>query len=359
MAAMDVIKNNPNANIYLIVPTERLRDVGWEDEFDKWEQKEIYDGVYRYCYVSCNKVKNQEIDLVILDEAHNITELRFEFFKNNNVKRVIALTATIPRDEEKRKMLNEVAPVCFEYPLEQGVKDGVVSPYKITVIQTSLDSNDRYVEAGNKKKRFFQTEEGYYKWLTKVIARMLYSKDKKQKEAAKFQILRRTRFIYNLKSKLKAAEILLEHIIPDYHRTLIFCGSIAQALELCDYRYYSKPNEKKNPKAYKAYKGEESLELFVNEKINRLSCVNRLNEGHNIPNLDSALIVQLNSNELDLIQRIGRIVRFREGHIADIYIIMCQDTQDEKWTFKALEKFDSNNIEFVTLKSLKWKLNIS
>ena len=76
-----------------------------------------------------------------------------------------------------------------------------------------------------------------------------------------------------------------------------------------------------------------------------------MNEGQNIPNLDNAVIVQLNSNELSTIQRIGRCIRYRPGHEATIYILSVVQTQDEKWVKKALENFDTNNIEYVSYKN--------
>ena len=42
--------------------------------------------VESYCYASGSKVKGNEYDLVIMDEAHRITELSYEFFKDNKIK---------------------------------------------------------------------------------------------------------------------------------------------------------------------------------------------------------------------------------------------------------------------------------
>jgi superfamily II DNA or RNA helicase len=64
-------------------------------------------------------------------------------------------------------------------------------------------------------------------------------------------------------------------------------------------------------------------------------------------NLDSALIVQLSSKQLDLVQRIGRVLRKRKDHKAKIMILCTIDTQDEKWAKKALEPFDKKKIEYV------------
>jgi superfamily II DNA or RNA helicase len=64
--------------------------------------------------------------------------------------------------------------------------------------------------------------------------------------------------------------------------------------------------------------------LFKSEKVNRLSCVKAINEGHNFPGIDSGVIVQINSKEKDLIQRLGRLLRFRPGHEGHLYIVVIK-----------------------------------
>jgi len=150
--------------------------------------------------------------------------------------------------------------------------------------------------------------------------------------------LTKIQVLYDLKSKTELAKYMLDNIINHNLRLLIFCGSIKQAETLCDYTYHSKTTD-------------EHLNMFVNKKINRLACVQALNEGHNIPKVDAALIVQLNSNDKDLIQRIGRVIRLRDGHKANIWILSTIDTQDEKWVDKALSNF--NNIVYINEKNIK------
>ena len=76
-------------------------------------------------------------------------------------------------------------------------------------------------------------------------------------------------------------------------------------------------------------------------------------EGHNFPGLDSGLIVQINSKEKDLVQRIGRLLRYRFGHEGHLYIIVAKGTQDEVWATNALINFDSSKIDCVEFKDLK------
>lgn len=326
------LKELKSKTIALIVPTVKLRDNNWKEEFEKWDAIKYYDKIKRYCYASIAKVIDEDFDLVICDEIHNITENNVVFFKNNKVKRVIGLTATVPEDDIKYEIINKIAPVKFTYTLSEGVKDGVVSPYEIKVVETRLDHKNKSVKAGKKGNYYYVTERKKYENLSRLINILRYGgKD------PIWATMSRMRFIYDLESKTELAKKILDQYIDKDLRTIIFCGSIKQADELCKHRYHSKTDDK-------------DLQAFIDGKINRLSCVKALNEGLNIPNVDAALIVQANSKEKDLVQRVGRIVRLRDDHKAMIWIISVLDTQDEVWVDNALSTFE--NIEYINQKNL-------
>jgi len=78
----------------------------------------------------------------------------------------------------------------------------------------------------------------------------------------------------------------------------------------------------------------------MKEKIKRLGVVQSLNEGENIPNLDIGMIIQFNSNPKNTFQRIGRIIRKRDNHEAEIHIIVLKDTVDEQWINNILIEYE-------------------
>lgn len=266
-------------------------------------------------------------------ECHNITELSFSFFMNNECKKIIGLTATPPKEFEKQELLRRIGmQKTYELSLDKAVEYGFVAPYKITVVYTNLDNVNKNVLAGNKANPFYQTEFANYNWLNNQLAMMEFRQETGSKKYQSF-ILKRMRAIYNLKSKTLAGRNILSKI-PQDDRTLIFCGSIEQAEEISEHTYHSKSNK-------------QDIKDFVSHKINRLSCVNALNEGENLPEVDSAIILQLNSKERTLVQRIGRLIRYRPGHEAHIWIVCCRDTQDEVWLAKAMENIDMSIVDFI------------
>lgn len=326
--AIDAIKETKAKKVLIIVPTQNLRDHNWPLEFAKWKLN--HKNIELVCYASIAKIKGRTYDLVIMDEAHRITENNKEFFYQNKVKDILGLTATNPKD--KKELLDDICPLIYNIKLDKAISSNAVADYEIEMIFLPLDNKDKYIEAGNPKTRFYQTEEGKYAYINKVINKIRYS----GKQVPDFFYMNRMRFLYNLKSKTIAAKQLLEDI-QDV-RTLIFCGSIDQAETICPQSFHSKSSD-------------EHLQSFMQEKINHLSCVKALNEGINIPNVECAVIVQLNSKELDLVQRIGRTLRTDKGKAAKIYILVSAQTQDEVWAEKAIQYFDETKITRVWKKS--------
>lgn len=332
--------------IAVIVPTEKLRDENWLEEFEKWEAASLWTETTRLCYASASKVNNRDFELAILDEGHNITELSSEFFLNNNVKRTVLLTATPPDDKVKRQILSDLGiDLVYELTLDQAVRLGFVAPYKITVITVPLDATTKNIPGGTKAKPFMTTEAACYNYWNKRVQGAMFDETPQGKAKLKFAILGRMQFIYKIPSKTAVIKFLLDKVIPEDDRTIIFCGNIEQAEEVCPTFYHSKS-------------GNQSYDAFKAEKINRLSCVKAVDEGHNLPNVDSGIIGQLNSGEKQLIQRIGRTIRFRPGHEAHLYIIVSEGTQDEKWLEKAVENLNKSKINYVRFPQFKARFGL-
>lgn len=318
-------------NVLIVVPTEKLRDDRWPDEFKKWKHKDNH--ITRECYASLSRIDLSKYDLIILDEGHNVTVNNSKNFKNYKGD-ILCLTATPPRDEEKLEIFNTYFPIIFEYTVDEAVRDNVVAPYQIKIVEYYLDSKTKNIKAGNKKKQFMNTELAHYNYLSRTIDKIRYS----GKEVPKFMYLNRMRFLYNLPSKLKIAKKILDNYIKD-ERCLIFAGSIQHAENLCKYTFHSKTTD-------------DDYNNLIKGKINRLASVDKLKEGHDLPNMDSALLTKINSNPKDFIQSMGRVIRWRDGHKGTIWILCALNTQEENWVNKAIESLDITNIEYINYKNL-------
>lgn len=333
--------------ILVVVPTEKLRDEGWPEEVKQWygeEGMEMWKTcVKAVCYISLHKYQSEHYSLVVLDEVHWITPLSALWFKQNTYEAIMGLTATSPdknRDQEKYDIIKQFCPVIFSYSLDQGVEDGVVADFEINVVMVPLDDKAKVIPAGSKTKPFLTTESAHYDYLCKSIKKLYMLRNTPGQNVATvdkrimFETLRRTRFIYDLPSKTAMAKKLMDQMIGN-KRTIVFCGSIKQSRILCGEEVFNS-KDKSNGKFERFKAGEGSF----------LGVVNAANEGHNIKDLDQAIIVQVNSNERHLVQRIGRTVRAREGHKAVVWILCSQGTMDESWVGKSLANFDQSKIRY-------------
>lgn len=336
---VETLKISPNAKILLVVPTEQLRDNNWKEEFDNWGYSEYWNKVERECYASISKLSYNEYELVIFDEFHNITIANTEFINNNIINNLMCLSATPPKNKEKKDLMELYGiKIVYEVTLDVAVKLRLVSPYEIVVVEARLDSKNAIIPAGTKLKPYLTTEAKQYEYLDTRVNKLMFSKNPKDKEALKFAIFNRMRFIYNLPTKTEVAKQILKRL-PEDARKIIFCGSINQAEELSPYRFHSKSSQ-------------DHLKAFMNQEISELSCVKSLNEGMNVNGADYAVVVQSDSNDKNLIQRIGRLIRYKAGHIGKIIIIVCIDTVDEKWVQNSLEKLDKSKIRVIRYENL-------
>lgn len=329
--------------IMVVVPTEDLRDVNWPAEVEQWYgpggMEMWHESVKAVCYASLHKFKSIDFDLVILDEMHNLTMLSASFF-NSRVD-VMGLTATYPdpkRDPDKWLLCHQVCPEIFTYTLDQGVDDGVVADFDLHIVWVPLDTAHKNIECGPAGKRYFTTEADRYRVLTNVLKRL-----HAEKKDPKFMELARRSLLCNLPSKLKAAQAIMKKVVIPGKRTMIFCGSIKQADELVPETteqgtYHSKKSKKKG--------AVNNLEEFRAGRLQTLGVVAAVNEGANIPNIDQGIIVQLDSNERTLVQRLGRLVRWREGYHAQIWVLVTPNTADQQWAKQALANFSADRISY-------------
>lgn len=330
--------------ILLVTPTEKLRDENWPSEFKQWELPTYaQDMVKRICFASLKNEVGNKYDLIILDEIHRLTEYNAEGFKDsdllfladNMAEEVMGLTATVPdrdRDPMKAMIIDQIAPVCFNYPLDQAVADGVLPGYQIVIIQVPLDKIAKVIPGGSAKNPFMQTELSAYDYVSKQLKKAYASKKKNWGDSLAGE---RRRLIANLPSKTRVLKKVIERIVHQgKKRTIIFCGGIDQSRELCGTNVF-------NSSAEDNKRG--MLQAFKDGIIDYLGVVDAVNEGHNIDGIECGIIGQVNSNERDIIQRLGRVMR---GEDPIIYVTVAQGTQDEKWASEALKGLDPKRIRY-------------
>lgn len=357
---IDALMEYKPESVLWVVPTTSLRDKEVPEEFKKWGE-EMLERTTIICYRSLHKYIDA-YETVVLDEADCLSVKNRAELDNIEYDNIIICTATRPK-VEKRYLLEELTDIVWEYTLKDGVNDGIIAPFTVEVIRIEPEAYIKNISAGTKAKPFLTTEKEQLAYYDKTmrasmirISRLesnlkkLNRKIRKQSSSLLINSrtnlkkdlgmnygrmrrirMQRSELIYKSETKLNAAKALLEKLYDD-ERVLILTQRIDVADSLCDHAHHSNSKE--------------WLEPFVNEEINRLSACTSLNRGKNIPELDSVFIHQCNSTEADMVQRIGRSVRWRKGHHASIYLLCLVGTQDEKWVKAATKDIETTWKDF-------------
>lgn len=322
----------------ILIPRKPLFKT-WHDENLKWNL--IMDGknMQMFCYASAHKLENNdgvEGKNVILDEAHRVTERTWPFIKAllGTSGKLICLSATVPY--KKRDLLEQLGIFkehTVTYTLDSAVEDNLVSDYRIQIIQFPLNSSKKQIEAGKKGAKFFVTEQDGYRFADQRARQAIYSS---KPDSVKWAMLARMRFIYNLPSKLEITRFLLSQI-PKDKKVIVFCGSIQHANSICPHRFHSKTDD-------------EDYIAFNEGKIHQLSVVQSVSEGVNIPNIDYAILMQVQSEDLHTIQKIGRSLRKTDdpNKCSKVIILEATGTQDSKWVASATQSFDPTKVDYIS-----------
>ncbi len=314
-----------NKKVLIIAPFNSILD-SWEAEFQKWDLKNKPDIINQR---SLEKINLQEYDLVISDEIHTLSERQLGTLAGT---KVLGFSGSIgSRTKVKLKENLEINPI-YTYTINQAIEDGIISDYNINIISCKLDNVNKYIPAGNKVTKFKVTEYNNYTYLSSMFDRFKQSGQTK----IKFSFAsKRANLIYKSNTKIKACQKLLKEL----DRTLIFTARTEVADILGDSSYHSKVKEN-------------TLEQFIEGKINKLGVCEMSSMGITIPNLKTGVFHQMKSSEESAIQKVLRMCNWEGDESAQIYIFMYENTQDEVWVNKAIDPFDQSKITFTNINKL-------
>lgn len=344
----------------IIVPTEIIRDIVFPSEFLKFGKQDLLTKCEIACIQSVYKYTNKEYDLIICDEIHNYLYMNgdteyeyFKFFENNKYRYILGLSASI--DDNKKEALNKIAPISYTLTLDEAVKLGIISPYKIFNVEISLtvDEFKEYNRLLHLYKYYEKLLGGKYEAFKNSIAFLSSEEPIERQNAAIFRglIKKRKDLLNDAVGKVGCTKHILKYFSNS--NGLIFSESIQQCCKLIEgedkaIMYHSKMNKSERVAAINRLNDE-------NTKIRYISAVRALNEGLSIDSIEFIVITAGNGKVKDMLQRTGRSCRFVEGKQAYVIRLYIKGTQEEKWVRKSQEEFDKNNIYYLNEETL-WKI---
>tara|TARA_R110002012_G_scaffold1455_8_gene6174 strand:+ start:2868 stop:4046 length:1179 start_codon:yes stop_codon:yes gene_type:complete len=327
----------------ILVPTVQLQNQ-FMDEFDKWGVSS--DNVEVLCYQSAYKLIGHHYDIVVCDEVHlGLSPQYRKFFEHNVYDSLLCMTATLPEEQEYKELLKDLAPTIYRISLDECVAKGIVAPYNIYCKALSLTpaEKDEYKKINNSFV-YYKYQLGQFNAFDEAKRIMgdknAHPADKKSAVLFYRAIRERKKIVDFAANKVAVFQQLVFDNMDS--KILAFSGANDFTDELCasvdplSATYHSKKTKKQREKA---------LEDFKTGAINVLCSTKALNQGLDIPDANMGIMCGITSKALPMIQRVGRLIRFQEDKIGEIYILYVKDSQEEKWLKNATRTL--NNVNWI------------
>ena len=324
-----VFRNDEGPTTILILVAKTVHKQTWKDEIEKWGGIKS-DYITIECYESLKNYKNSYFDIVVADEMQHLSEARIGVLETIHINEsFIGLSATIKRDMRDYFIYNHKAEV-IKCGLKEAVEDEVLPEPTVYLLPLTLDTTNYTYKVKKFGRDIITTQKGCYDSISSLIEwyknKYFNSRNERIKDLWLSTAGKRLKWCAEQK------EALVLSLLDKFrnYKTLTFCSSIEQSERLGKYNITSK-----NKASVK------NLEMFNLNKIKHITACNILNEGVNLTNCRIGIFCNLNSSEIVVKQRVGRILRHKSPIIIIPYF---KDTREEELVQKMIEEYSEDSI---------------
>lgn len=342
MAISRFLKKNPTKSVIIVVPSEPIQR--------QWNQELIDWNLFQQCSVktmSDTSVNKYSCTLLVIDEIHKVgAPTLLNIFKNVQYTIILGLTATFERLDDKDEIISKKCPIVDTISVEEAIENKWLADYREYEVLIEPEDIDVYKEVN---KEFYE-HFSYFNYdfnlamkcatdwkrrseLAKERCREDQSEDFK---TVNKQILvhamgfsrtlqARKKYIYNHPKKIELTNLILEN--RQDKKCITFSATVAMAEKIKYGVVYSGKDSVK--------KGRMNLQEFVQQDGGVLNTVMKLNEGFNCPDISVSVILGFNSSSTTKKQRIGRVIRQKEGKVAEVFTLVLKGTVEEEWFRKS------------------------
>ena len=342
MAISIFLKKNPTKSVIIVVPSEPIQR--------QWNQELIDWNLFQQCSVKTmndTSVNKYSCTLLVIDEIHKVgAPTLLNIFKNIQYTVILGLTATFERLDGKDEIISKKCPIVDTISVEEAIENKWLADYREYEVLIEPEDIDVYKEVN---KEFYE-HFSYFNYdfnlamkcatdwkrrseLAKERCREDQSEDFK---TVNKQILvhamgfsrtlqARKKYIYNHPKKIELTNLILEN--RQDKKCITFSATVAMAEKIKYGAVYSGKDSVK--------KGRMNLQEFVQQDGGVLNTVMKLNEGFNCPDISVSVILGFNSSSTTKKQRVGRVIRQKEGKVAEVFTLVLKGTVEEEWFRKS------------------------
>ena len=342
MAISRFLKKNPTKSVIVVVPSEPIQR--------QWNQELIDWNLFQQCSVKTmndTSTNKSSCTLLVIDEIHKVgAPTLLNIFKNVQYTVILGLTATFERLDGKDEIISKKCPIVDTISVEEAIENKWLADYREYEVLIEPEDIDVYKEVN---KEFYEHFSFFnydfnlaMKCATDWKRRAELAKERcKEDQSEDFKTVNkqilvhamgfsrtlqaRKKYIYNHPKKIELTNLILEN--RQDKKCITFSATIAMAEKIKYGAVYSGKDSAK--------KGRMSLQEFVQQDGGVLNTVMKLNEGFNCPDISVSVILGFNSSSTTKKQRVGRVIRQKEGKVAEVFTLVLKGTVEEEWFRKS------------------------
>lgn len=329
LAIKSFLSKNAGKIIKVVVPTEYLK-LQWIQELNKYNLLQFV-GVE----IINSAIKIQDrIDFLILDECHRIpSDTFYAVFEKRNPSIVLGLSATFNRLDGRHELLKRFCPVCDIISTREAIENSWLSQYREYKILLEVDDIQEYQEASRQFQESFSVFDFNFslamECVTNIIKRRVYAKkigiSPAEMDGIVFTWNRALRarkaFVMNHPKKIEIARKIIA--ARPQEKIITFSATIAQSERIGGGFVVNSGKTKKRNRI--------TMEEFAKLSSGVIHTAKSLDEGSDIPGLNTAIILCNTSSKTQKTQRVGRVIRYESGKKAEIFTLVIKGTMEESW----------------------------
>ena len=304
-----------------------------------------------------SKIKGNRL-LWIGDECHHHTSKAYEGYLPTHSRYRLGLSATPEHylDDQRNERLNDFyGDIVFRYPLNQAIKDKVLTPYKYFphIVEFTQGEAEDFVDISEQIGRIFARQNGTPSEMSPQLTGLL---------------MRRARLVGSAGNKLPTLQDVLAGRKPTRH-TLFYCGDgtvetdeddeqsteSKRQVEAVSTMLHNMSWDVSRFTSRESRKDRDNiLENFRLGIIDAMVAIRCLDEGIDVPACSTAYILASSRDPRQFVQRRGRILRRSPGKelavIHDFLVVLPHDFDMESHYAKRLIKSELGRVaEFSSL----------
>jgi superfamily II DNA or RNA helicase len=318
--ATEIFKHH-EGEILITYPDNKLKD-SWMSEFKKWEFNS--EKVTLVNFSSLKNYINSNYTILCIDEWHSLSEKELEYVKeiSNNSLYTLGLSGTVSNNTKNKWIeFKEI----YKYSTQDGIEDGILADYQITVHFVHLDQLTLVKDSKGKMKSEKQRYDGY-SWVIDKIRR--------EGKSTMFMALARNRLSQSSIGKLNYLKKLLGELSDK--RVLVFTGLAKVADSIGIPSYHSKS------------KDDETFKRFQSGEENHLALAAMGKVGVTYPQLDCVILINFTYNAEESSQILNRAIKLDYADkVADLHVIALKEPAEVKKIKESLSMLDQKKIKYV------------